>query len=106
MDILFTSFVFLRSIVVLYRYLVSLSAKLTLKGVCHEIFNLHFFHDSNPSGPRINRLKYFLILFQFRRDILIFKKLRGVWHTAESDSAVRNTPWSQAPRSATHRGVK
>ena len=22
-----------------------------LKGVCHEIFDLHFFHDSNPSRP-------------------------------------------------------
>ena len=38
-----------------------------LKGVCHEIFDLHFFHDSNPSRPLINRLKYFRI--RFRRDI-------------------------------------
>ena len=30
-----------------------------LKGVCHEIFDIHFFHDSNPSRPLINRLKYF-----------------------------------------------
>ena len=27
-----------------------------LKGVCHEILNLHFIHDSNPPGPLINRL--------------------------------------------------
>ena len=32
---------------------------LCLKGVCHEIFDLQFFHDSNPSGPLINRLKCF-----------------------------------------------
>ena len=54
-----------------------------LKGVCHEIFNLYF-HDSTPSGPLINRLKYFRIRFRFRRDIQIFKKLSGVHHTAES----------------------
>ena len=59
-----------------------------LKGVRHEIFDLHFFHDSNPSRPLINRLKYFRILFRFRRDIRILKKLRGVHPTAESDSAV------------------
>ena len=27
-----------------------------LKGVCHKVFDLRFFHDSNPSGPLINRL--------------------------------------------------
>ena len=27
------------------------------KGVCHDIFGLHIFHDSNPSRPLINRLK-------------------------------------------------
>ena len=42
---------------------------LKLKGVCHNIFDLHFLHDLNPSGPLINRLKYFLIQFRFRRDI-------------------------------------
>ena len=41
----------------------------SLKGVCHEIFDLHFFHDLNPSRPLMNRLKYFRILFQFRQDI-------------------------------------
>ena len=40
-----------------------------LKGVCHEIFDLHFFHYSNPSRPLINRLNYFQIRFRFRRDI-------------------------------------
>ena len=54
-----------------------------------------FFHDSKPSGPLINRLKYFRIRFRFRRDIRIFKKLCGVHPTAESDSAVCITPRSQ-----------
>ena len=40
-----------------------------VKGVCHEIFDLQFFHDSNSSGPLINRLKYFRIKFRFHRDI-------------------------------------
>ena len=31
--------------------------------MCHEIFDLHFFHDSTPFGPLINRLKYFRIQF-------------------------------------------
>ena len=41
----------------------------SLKGVCHEIFYLHFFHDSNPSRPMIYRLKHFRIRFRFRWDI-------------------------------------
>ena len=92
-----------------------------LKGVCHEIFDLHFFHDLNPSRPLINRLKYFRIRFRFRQDIRIFKKIRGVkhprlhgvHHTTESSnqnfsksSAVCIPPWSQALRCASHRGVK
>ena len=39
--------------------------QIILKGVCKEIFALHFFHDSNLSGPQINRLKYFRIWFRF-----------------------------------------
>ena len=41
----------------------------SLKEVCHEIFDAYIFHDLNPSRPLINRLKYFRIRFQFRRDI-------------------------------------
>ena len=37
--------------------------------MCNEIFDLYFFHDSNPSGSLINRVKYYRIRFQFRRDI-------------------------------------
>ena len=59
-----------------------------------------FFHDSNQSGPLINRLKYFRNRFRFCRDIRIFKKLCFVHPTSESDSAVCNIPGSQAPQCA------
>ena len=84
-----------------------------LKGMWHVIFDLHFFHDSNPSRPLINRLKYFRILFRFCWDIRIFKKLGcqtlrcvlcNVYHPAESDSAVCSIPWSQTTWCASHRG--
>ena len=78
----------------------------SLKGVCHEIFDLHFFHDLNPSRPLINRLKYFRIRFRFRRDIWIFKKLHGVHPTAESDSTVCVIPGSQTLQCASYRGVR
>ena len=54
----------------------------------------------------INRRKYFWICFQFRRDILLFNKLRSVHHPAESDSTVCIIPHSQAPRCASLCGVK
>ena len=58
-----------------------------LKGVCHEIFELHFFHDLSPSRPLINRLKYFRIQFDFAE---IFD------HKARKfDSVVCMTTWSQ-----------
>ena len=34
-----------------------------LKGMCHENFDLNFFHDSNLSGPLINRIHKYLSLF-------------------------------------------
>ena len=80
--------------------------------MCQEIFDLHFYHDSNPSRPLISRLKYLQIRFRFRRDIQIFKKLRSVHHLAESNSAVCITPQSQVIKSfkktlqcASHHGV-
>ena len=74
--------------------------------MCREIFGLQYFHDSNPSGPLIDRLKSFQNGFRFRRDIKIFKILRGVHPTLESDSAVCITAQSQALRCASHCGVK
>ena len=43
-----------------------------------------FFHDSNPSWPLINRLRYFQIQFRFCRDTWSQSCLRGVLHTAET----------------------
>ena len=51
--------------------------------MCHAIFDLYLFHDSNPSGPLINRFKCFWIIFLFRR-IFDHKVV----------SAVRSTPQS------------
>ena len=64
-----------------------------------------FFHDLNPSGPLIKRLKYFGIRFQFCQDIQIFKKLCGVHPTAESELAVCIIPQSRAPGCAFYHGV-
>ena len=51
-----------------------------LKGVFHELFDLQCFHDSNPSGPLINRLKDYLIRILFCRYI-------------RSLSSTNSTPW-------------
>ena len=45
--------------------------KQILKRQCHEIFDLYFFHEWNPSGPLINRLKWFCFKIRFRQDIRI-----------------------------------
>ena len=37
-----------------------------IKGVCHEIFYLCFYLDSNPSMTRIYRLKCFFMLLYFK----------------------------------------
>ena len=66
-----------------------------LRRVCHEIFlPLFIFHDSHPSGPLKNKLKYFHILFNFaeRLEFLI-------------NSMVCIPPRSQSPQCASHRGV-
>ena len=57
---------------------------LFLKGECHEIFCHILFHESKPSGPWINRLKWFCLKVRFRKDI------REI-----SDSAQGNTAQSQ-----------
>ena len=56
--------------------------------MCHKVFHLYIFHDSNPPRPWIYRLKYFRIWFWFRRDI-------------RSPSSKVSTP-----RCARHQGVK
>ena len=40
-----------------------------LKGQCHEIFGIFLFHESKPSGPLINRLKWFCFKVRFRGEI-------------------------------------
>ena len=64
-----------------------------------------FFHDLNPSGPLINRLKYFRSHTR-RCDAHRGAGLSGVMHTTESDSAVRSTPRSLTQRCDAHRGVR
>ena len=59
-----------------------------LKGSVSHDFRPPFFHDSNPSRPLMNRLKYSRIRFRFRRDI-------------QSQSLKNLTP-----RGAAHCGVK
>ena len=68
--------------IVRYQKITSYHNSPLLKGVCHEIFDLHFFHDSKLSGPLINRIKYFRIRFRFCRDI-------------QSQSSKNSTPQSQ-----------
>ena len=41
-------------------------------GVSRDFRPQFFFHKSNPSGPLINRLKWFFIKIRFREDIWIF----------------------------------
>ena len=82
-------------------------------------FNL-FLHDLNPSGLLINRLKYFRIRFDFADKFefwsnsgvcisprsqtkCLYKKIRGVHHTAESDSAVCIIPRIQTAQCVTYR---
>ena len=72
----------------------------SLKGVCDEIFDRYFFHDLNPSGSLISRLKYFRIL-EFHRDIKIFKKLCSVHPTAVSRK--QNTVCLKTLPRASHR---
>ena len=69
-------------------------------------FRHPFFSWFDPSGPLINRVKNFQILFRFRQDISIFKKLCGVYHTAESSSEVCIILRSQTPQCASYGGVR
>ena len=56
---------------------VSSNCIIALKGECHEFFTL-IFHNSNPSGPLINSLKYFRNRFSFRGEIRTQNDLRDV----------------------------
>ena len=41
----------------------------TLLGQCHEIFEIFLFHESKPSGPLINRIKWFCLKVRFHGEI-------------------------------------
>ena len=96
------------------KHFLVLSGKFCLKGNVSRDFRPSFFHDSIPSRPLINRIKYFRI--HIRQDIRRKKnpqyapycgvKLHGVHHTMESRTAVCIPLRSQALRCASHRGVK
>ena len=47
--------------------------------MCHKIFYHYVFHDSNPSGPLINRVKYFRIRFDDPCDFFLYKNLPICW---------------------------
>ena len=61
---------FLSNIYFFLLIMVFVSRNVTLKGQCHEIFDLSF-PNSKPSGPLINRLKWFFLNICFREDIRI-----------------------------------
>ena len=82
-----------------------------LKGVCHEIFDLHLFHDSTPFGPLI-----FEFCFDFA-EIFDHKVISAVcctplrsslWrvHCTEIISAVCCTPRRRSLRYVAHREDK
>ena len=64
-----------------------ISTKPTLKGVCHEIFDLPFY-DSNPSGPPDKQTKVF---FEFGSEFVEIFDHKGVSQR-------------RSPRCATHYG--
>ena len=90
---------------------------LPLKGVGHKIFDLQFFSLFEPIWAPDKQAKIFSNWVSISRRYSNFLKalqcashrgvrLRGVHHSAESDSAVCITPRSQALRCASLRGVK
>ena len=61
-----------------------------LKRQCHEIFYLYFFHELNPFGSLINRLKLFHWKIRFHEDI--HEKRESV----QCETALSRTPHSIA----------
>ena len=56
-------------VMIVWKFHLNPKTRRLLKRVCHEIFDHQFFHDLNPFGSMINKLKYFRIWFRFCRDI-------------------------------------
>jgi membrane-bound metal-dependent hydrolase YbcI (DUF457 family) len=61
-----------------------LIVKLTLKGQCHEIFDLCFFHQSTPHRALTHSLKPFRIWLRIRRNNRHYSSFSGVNDTAET----------------------
>ena len=57
------------TVMIVSKFHLNRKTRRLLKRVCHEIFDHQFFHDLNPFGSMINKLKYFRIWFRFCRDI-------------------------------------
>ena len=53
----------------------------SLKGQCHEIFDIFLFHESNPFGPPDKQAKMVLLKIRFRGDI------REKFDTAQANTA-------------------
>ena len=90
---------------------------LSLKGVCHKIFDLQFFLWFEPIWAPDKQAKIFSNLVSILLRYSNFLKnprcashcgvrLCGVLHSTESSSTVCIPPRSQTPRCASHRGVK
>ena len=79
-----------------------------LKGQCHEIFWHFLFHELNPSGPLINRLKWFFLKIRFSQDTRE-KFVSAQANTAQSHTPCRitlHTAQSRTPRSVSLRWVR
>jgi hypothetical protein len=63
-----------------------------LKGQCHEVFDLWFFHQTIPPGALIHGLKHFCIWLRIREVIRQSRCLSGVIDTAGAAPAVSLIP--------------
>jgi hypothetical protein len=54
----------------LYITFIIIEIRPSLKGQCHEIFDLWFFSPIDYPRPQMNTLKYFRILFRIRLEII------------------------------------
>ena len=67
------------------RFHLNILGNFLLKGVCHEIFDLYFFHDSNPSWAPGKQVFEFGFDFAEIFDLKVRKiRLCSLHHTADS----------------------
>ena len=82
-----------------YQILSATLVNNNLKGVCHNIFDLHFFIFN--TGATDNRLKQFVLDFDFIELFEFERKFVMSCTFSETDSTLRRIPRSQAPRYCT-----